>query len=103
MLRVTDVRGQIRVWCTEREFTDKKGKKRSFLAYSSSIGTKNEDGSWNNLYYDVRFSREALPEIEDGESILLEVEDGWWDVKAYNGNKMLYMFINKAMEVVYED
>lgn len=96
-MKVTDTAGKIKIWFKEREFKDSKGKTRTFLAASSSIGTKDGD-EWVNLYYDVRFSKEAMDKInaDDGDCINYHVNEGWWTVKKHNDKILLQMFINKG-------
>lgn len=54
-----DVCGRMRVWGKEVEY-----KKTSFISYSTSVGVKNEDGEYDNVYYNVRFRKEEHPDIE---------------------------------------
>lgn len=56
-----NVQGTMRVWANEREY-----KKKSFTVFSTSIGKKNDDGEYDNLYFDVLFKKNEAPEIEDG-------------------------------------
>lgn len=97
IMKATNVNGSIKIWFKEREFKDSKGKTRSFLAASSSIGTKDGD-EWVNLYYDVRFSKQAMEKLNvvDGDCINYHVTDGWWTVKKHNDKIMLQMFINNG-------
>lgn len=55
----TDVNGYMRVWGKEIEY-----KKTSFMSYSTSVGAKNEDEGYDNVYYNVRFRKDEHPQIE---------------------------------------
>lgn len=54
-----DVNGHMRVWGKEFEY-----KKTSFMSYSTSVGAKNEDEGYDNVYYNVRFRKDEHPQIE---------------------------------------
>ena len=47
-----NVKGLMRVWATERG-----NKKKSWLSFSTSIGKKNEDEEYDNVYFDVLFKK----------------------------------------------
>lgn len=53
----TDVSGRMRVWGKEMEH-----KKTSFISYSTSVGSKNEDEEYDNVYYNVRFRKGEHPD-----------------------------------------
>ena len=55
----SDISGEMRVW--GREFTYKKS---TFMFYSTSVGSKNEDEEYDNVYYNVRFKKDESPDIE---------------------------------------
>lgn len=52
-----DVCGRMRVWGKEVEY-----KKTSFMSYSTSVGAKNEDEEYDNVYYNVRFRTNEHPD-----------------------------------------
>lgn len=54
-----DINGHMRVWGREVEC-----KNTSFMSYSTSVGAKNEDEEYDNVYYNVRFRKEERPDIE---------------------------------------
>ena len=54
-----DVNGRMRVWGKEVNY-----KKTSFMSYSASVGAKNEDGNYDNVYYNVRFRKDEHPDRE---------------------------------------
>lgn len=54
-----DVSGRMRVWGKEVEY-----KKTSFMSYSTSVGVKNEDEEYDNVYYNVRFRKDEHPDID---------------------------------------
>lgn len=51
-----DVSGRMRVWGKEVNY-----KKTSFISYSTSVGAKNEDDEYDNVYYNVRFRKDEHP------------------------------------------
>ena len=57
----SDLTGRMRVYAQEVNYK-KNGKPASFLKFSTSIGIKNEDGEWDNLYF--KFSEQNLCDIE---------------------------------------
>ena len=54
-----NVNGRMRVWGKEVEY-----KKSSFMSYSTSVGAKNEDEGYDNVYYNVRFRKDEHPNLE---------------------------------------
>lgn len=54
-----DVSGRMKVWGKEVNY-----KKTSFMSYSTSVGAKNEDGDYDNVYYNVRFRKDEHPDRE---------------------------------------
>ena len=55
----TDLDGTIKVFGKKRE-----SQKGDFIAYSTSIGKKQDDGSYANVFFNVRFTKENDPEKE---------------------------------------
>lgn len=37
---------------------------KSWMSYSTSVSTQDEDGEWTNLYFNVRFRRDEDPAVE---------------------------------------
>lgn len=68
-----DVSGRMRVWGKEVEY-----KKSSFMSYSTSVGAKNEDEEYDNVYYNVRFRKDEHPDI-DG-AFMINVKAGFLTV-----------------------
>ena len=81
--------GLMRVYA--REVPCKTGKPTTFLKYSTSLGVKNEDGEWDNFYFNVRFMKGDSPEADDGECIEIEIEKAFLTFEAYrtkSGNEI---------------
>lgn len=68
-----DVCGHMRVWGKEIKYN-----KSSFMSYSTSVGAKNENDDYDNVYYNVRFRKDEHPGI-DG-SFEIEVKRGFLTV-----------------------
>lgn len=62
-----DVCGRMRVWGKEVEY-----KKSSFMSYSTSVGAKNENEEYDNVYYNVRFRKDEHPNIEGAFEIIVK-------------------------------
>lgn len=73
----TQINGRMRLWGKEVE-TSRKGKDKTFITYSATVGAKNEDGEYENLYYDVRFKKDEAPDIL--ESFIIDVKEGFLTV-----------------------
>ena len=59
------------------------------VSYSTSLGRKHEDGSYDNYYFTVRFKRDEDPGYDGGFEIF--VNDGFITFDSYedrNGNKV---------------
>lgn len=63
-----DVNGRMRVWGKEINY-----KNSSFMSYSASVGVKNEDDEYDNVYYNVRFRKDEHPDIEGAFEINVKV------------------------------
>ena len=68
----SNLRGLMRVYAQEVNYK-KKGKPASFLKFTTSIGIKNEDGEWENLYFNVRFMKGDSPEVDGGMNFEIEI------------------------------
>lgn len=60
-----------------------RSKPTTFLKYSTSLGVKNEDGEWDNFYFNVRFMKGDSPEADDGECIEIEIEKAFLTFEAF--------------------
>ena len=69
----SDLNGRMRVYAQEVNYKKKNGKPASFLKFSTSIGIKNEDGEWSNLYFNVRFMKGDAPEVDGGVSFEIDI------------------------------
>ena len=70
--RWSDLTGLMHVYAREVKY-EKNGKPASFLKFSTSLGVKNEDGEWDNLYFDVRFMKGDAPEVDGGMKFEIEI------------------------------
>lgn len=69
----SDLNGRMRVYAQEVNYKKKNGKPASFLKFSTSIGIKNEDGEWSNLYFNVRFMKGDAPEVDGGVNFEIDI------------------------------
>lgn len=73
-----NVNGLMRVWATERG-----NKKKSWLSFSTSIGKKNEDEEYCNVYFDVLFKKNEAPEVDEG-AFEINVKKGFLTLTVYS-------------------
>lgn len=73
-----NIRGKMRVWASEFG-----NKKKSWLNFSTSIGKKNDDDEYDNLYFDVMFKKDEAPDVEEG-AFEIKVKKGFITLKVYN-------------------
>lgn len=73
-----NVNGLMRVWATERTH-----KKKKWLSFSTSIGKKNENEEYTNLYFDVLFKKDEAPNVEEGAFEII-VKKGFLTLTTYN-------------------
>ena len=73
-----NVKGLMRVWATER-----RNKKKSWLSFSTSIGKKNEDEYYDNVYFDVLFKKNEAPEVDEG-AFEINVKKGFLTLTVYS-------------------
>lgn len=64
----TDLSGTMRVFGKTKEISKSKG---YFIAYSTSIGKKQEDGSYANCFFNIRFTKDNDPEKEGSFEIMI--------------------------------
>ena len=86
----SDLTGRMRVYAQEVNYK-KNGKPASFLKFSTSLGVKNEDGEWVNLYFNVRFMKGDVPEVDAGMNFEIDI------VKAF---LTFELFQNKSGEEI---
>ena len=68
----SDLTGRMRVYAQEVKYK-KGGKPASFLKFSTSLGVKDEDGNWSNLYFNVRFMKGDAPEVDGGMNFEIDI------------------------------
>ena len=73
-----NVKGFMRVWASERG-----NKKKSWLSFSTSIGKKNEDETYDNVYFDVLFKKNEAPEVDEG-AFEINVKKGFLTLIVYS-------------------
>lgn len=77
--------GDLTLFVKERKTKDGK----SFNTYTTTVGSKQEDGSYLNASMDVVFTKEEFPEsklskLSPKRYYRLEVEEAYHSVRAYN-------------------
>ena len=68
----SDLTGRMRVYAQEVLYK-KNGKPAAFLKFSTSLGVKDEDGNWSNLYFNVRVMKGDAPEVDGGMNFETEI------------------------------
>lgn len=89
--RWTDLSGSALIFGEEKE-----SRKGSFMAYTTSIGRKDDQGVWENFYARVRFPKDDDPGIEGG--FRVNIKSGFlafdtWTDKRKNIHKELALVI----------
>ena len=95
------INGKFNVFCE-----DKKGQEKSlFKTFSTTISTKQQDGSYLNKSIEVRLDKEEFPSERvakfNAQFVYeFEVSEAWLGVRSYtkddNEVRVLYLYINKA-------
>ncbi len=92
-----EVTGVTRVWANERDvYSQKKRQNFVWKEYSVSLGRKEEDGSYTNVYLPVFFNRDMTPPEE---SCTIEIFEGWLFVTGDSGYEKASIYV-KDFEVV---
>lgn len=92
------ISGTIKVWKNVHEV--RKGVKKTY--FNTSIGNKQEDGSYINSNLNVRFKKDskAFELIENGTDI--DIKNAWLSVYEKNDtDKVIYLFVSD-FEIVKE-
>ena len=58
-------------------------KKKSFMNFSTSVSTKDENGDYINVYYDVMFKKNEAPDVDEGR-FQIKIKKGFLTVKQYS-------------------
>ena len=77
-----NLNGKMRVYAQEVNYK-KNGKQQSFLKFSTSLGVKDEDGNWSNLYFNVRFMKGDAPEVDGGANFEIEITKAFLTFEIY--------------------
>lgn len=97
------VTGKAMIFANEVE-----GRNGTFTKYMSSIGKKNDDGSYSNASIEVRFKKDEVPAFTDREHpdrVKIEIEDGFLtfrEFKRSDGSKGKAFYI-MVMAYHYQD
>ena len=84
--RWSDITGEIRIFGEEVKYG--KGKKKgSFIRYSTSLGVKNDDGEYSNIYFKVGFAKDVDPERTDDSGFVLTITRGFLTLDEYVDKK----------------
>ena len=73
-----NVKGLMRVWAIERTY-----KKKTWLSFSTSIGKKNENEEYDNVYFDVLFKKNEAPKVDEG-AFEINVKKGFLTLTVYS-------------------
>lgn len=76
------ITGRMRVYAQEVKYK-KNGKPATFLKFSTSIGVKDENGDWSNLYFTVRFMKGDEPEVDGGMNFEIDIADAFLTFETY--------------------
>ena len=73
-----NVKGLMRVWSSKRG-----NKNKSWLSFSTSIGKKNDNEEYDNVYFDVIFKKNEAPEVKEG-AFEINVKKGFLTLTVYS-------------------
>ena len=73
-----NVKGLMLVWPNERG-----NKKKSWISFSTSIGKKNDNEEYDNVYFDVLFKKNEAPEVKEG-AFEINVKKGFLTLTVYS-------------------
>lgn len=76
-----NVKGSMRLWASKRK-VKVKGGIATIRSFSSSIGKKNDEGEYDNLYFDVFFKKDAAPYVDEGAHEII-IKKGFLTLSAY--------------------
>ena len=72
-----DVRGKMRVF--RREHNSQNG---TWYSYSTSVGSKKQDGTWINDFYEVSFIKDAKDAVIPDKTVI-DIKDGFLGCRSY--------------------
>ena len=97
-----NISGKLLLFVQEKKTSEGK----PFRTYSTSVGNKQEDGSYLNASMDLVFAKERFPEsklakLDSSKVYTLEVKEAWPSVRKFitkEGKevRVIYIFINDA-------
>ena len=95
-----NVNGVMRLWATERG-----SKKKRWMSFSTSLGKKNEDEEYDNVYFDVLFKKDKAPKVKDEGALEIVVKKGFLTLTVYNDGSVhpAVMVMDYDLKAVDED
>ena len=97
-----NVSGKLTLFIQEKKTSEGK----IFHTYSTSVGSKQEDGSYLNATMEVGFNKERFPlskleKLDSAKAYILEIKDSWLSVRKFTTKegkeaRVIYLFINDA-------
>lgn len=78
----SNLTGRMCVYSKEVKYRNN-GKPASFLKFSTSLGVKDEDGNWSNLYFNVRFMKGDAPEVDGGMNFEIDISRAFLTFETY--------------------
>lgn len=76
-----NVKGSMRLWVKKRKVKAKGGIATS-RSFSASIGKKNDEDEYDNLYFDVFFKKDAAPDVDEGAHEII-IKKGFLTLSSY--------------------
>ena len=75
---------------------------KSFMSFSTSIGKKNENGEYDNVYFDVLFKKNEAPDVDEGR-LQIKINSGFLTLSVYNDGSVHPAVMVMDYEPIYDD
>ena len=76
--------------------------KQSFMSFSTSVGKKNDDDEYINVYYDVMFKKNEAPDVDEGR-FQIKIKKGFLTVKQYSDGSLHHAVMVLEYDPIFDD
>lgn len=76
----TDLAGIMTVWGNQKE-----SQRSEYIIYSASVARKDDDGNYDNLYFDVLFRKGEAPEIVG--RFTIDIQSAFLTLRSYKNRR----------------
>ena len=77
-------------------------RKNSFMSFSTSIGKKNENDEYDNIYFDVLFKKNEAPDVDEGR-FKIKIRSGFLTLSVYKDGSVHPAVMVMEYDAIFDD